>query len=299
MATLILRGTTVLIVVGCALIAVMRPLGHTTPNGGLIAYTSDLPQSDQQTIYLMDMARRLHYPLKLPLIDGWHPDWSPDGETVLFTLNFRIFSFNLPTQTVRQYTRLYGAMPVWSPDGAWIAFATHRDDDNYSLFRLDAACATVVACEASREPLVADLFVAHYPTWSPGGDDLLYNGGGPVLGYHLYSLVDESRQFITLSRTLGKANWSPDGERIVFAADVQGNDELFIMDMGSGQQQRITNTPAINERFPAFSANGTQIVFTARAHDHLQLFLMDVDGSNRRQITFAPSDALFPAWQPQ
>jgi Tol biopolymer transport system component len=37
--------------------------------------------------------------------------------------------------------------------------------------------------------------------------------------------------------------WSPDGERIAFATDRDGNWELYVMDADSSQQRRLTNTP--------------------------------------------------------
>jgi dipeptidyl aminopeptidase/acylaminoacyl peptidase len=43
--------------------------------------------------------------------------------------------------------------------------------------------------------------------------------------------------------------WSPDGERIVFASDRDGNWELYVMDAGGAQQRRLTNTPH-NESSP-------------------------------------------------
>ena len=44
--------------------------------------------------------------------------------------------------------------------------------------------------------------------------------------------------------------WSPDGERIVFASEREGNGELYVMDAGGVEQRRLTNTPE-DESSPA------------------------------------------------
>ncbi|MYE90366.1 hypothetical protein F4X33_15365, partial [Candidatus Poribacteria bacterium] len=36
-------------------------------------------------------------------------------------------------------------------------------------------------------------------------------------------------------------SWSPDGERIAFSSDRDGNREIYVMDADGGNQQNLTN----------------------------------------------------------
>jgi Tol biopolymer transport system component len=43
------------------------------------------------------------------------------------------------------------------------------------------------------------------------------------------------------------ASWSPDGARIAFASDRDGNWEIYLMNADGGQQQRITINEATDQ----------------------------------------------------
>ena len=42
----------------------------------------------------------------------------------------------------------------------------------------------------------------------------------------------------------GGHDWSPDGNKIVFSSDRDGNNELYVMDADGSNQTRLTNTLA-------------------------------------------------------
>jgi TolB protein len=44
--------------------------------------------------------------------------------------------------------------------------------------------------------------------------------------------------------------WSPDGLHIVFAADGEGNQELYVMDASGDNVQRLTSTALYDESYP-------------------------------------------------
>ena len=41
----------------------------------------------------------------------------------------------------------------------------------------------------------------------------------------------------------GAPSWSPDGKRIVFVSDREGNHEIYVMDTDGGNLQNLTNNP--------------------------------------------------------
>jgi TolB protein len=65
-------------------------------------------------------------------------------------------------------------------------------------------------------------------------------------------------------------------------------------------ERRLTTTPDIQERSPAFSPDGRWLAFAGENRDHvLDLYLMRPDGTQRRNLT-ADLDcgAEYPSWSP-
>ena len=54
--------------------------------------------------------------------------------------------------------------------------------------------------------------------------------------------------------------WSPDGEKIAFSSNPDGNGDIFVMDADGSNIRRLTHTPD-GEQFPSWSPDGEQIVF--------------------------------------
>lgn len=89
---------------------------------------------------------------------------------------------------------------------------------------------------------------------------------------------------------------SPDGTRIAFASNRNGNWDIFIMPVGGGQAVQVTDDPD-DELHPSWSPDGSRIVFCRRGTT-----------SGRWELWVAPSSALgateflgygmFPQWCP-
>lgn len=98
--------------------------------------------------------------------------------------------------------------------------------------------------------------------------------------------------------------WSPDGTRIAFVSNRDGNDEIYVMDSGGGHQTRLTSDPGADEE-PDWSPDGTRIAFSsdregaALGHPgEPQVFVMRADGSTPTRITAETPRARTPSWSP-
>jgi Tol biopolymer transport system component len=88
--------------------------------------------------------------------------------------------------------------------------------------------------------------------------------------------------------------WSPDGERIVFASERDGNWELYVMDAGGAHQRRLTNTLE-DESSPAWSPDGEKIAYVTGVIDGYEtIHMMNADGSGRKQL----AEGNGPSWSP-
>ena len=100
-------------------------------------------------------------------------------------------------------------------------------------------------------------------------------------------------------------NWlpvfSPDGTRIAFTSNRDGNPELYVMNRDGSNVRRITNHPAIDTT-PTWSPNGTQIAFTSDRAGTPQIYIIGADGLNLRRhhderVVRRPADVVAGAVQ--
>jgi len=95
-------------------------------------------------------------------------------------------------------------------------------------------------------------------------------------------------------------DWSPDGKNLVFASNVSGNYDIYVLEVeGNNLPQQITmHTGA--DMHPAWSPDGERIAFESKRDDgDWDIWVIKVDGSDLRNLT-ADSNAHDgnPTWSP-
>lgn len=69
--------------------------------------------------------------------------------------------------------------------------------------------------------------------------------------------------------------WSPDGRRLAFVSNRDGNFELYSIDRNGANERRLTRTPKVNEENPRLGAGGKRVLFV---HDG-RVSSMNPDGT--------------------
>ena len=137
----------------------------------------------------------------------WSPDdariaWSPDGTTVALTcLDSFIRLIHLVDGTQSSIWACHDPVssPAWSPDNAHIAF-TCRWSDNDMIYVIDLDHADV-----TRISIVGD---GPHPAWAP----------------YVIHLPEEEGDAV-------QPSWSPDGTKIAFATNRDGDYEIYVIDL--------------------------------------------------------------------
>jgi Tol biopolymer transport system component/subtilase family serine protease len=91
--------------------------------------------------------------------------------------------------------------------------------------------------------------------------------------------------------------WSPDGSKIAFHSNGDGDDEIYVMNAdGTGQTQLTFNTAT--DWFPAWSPDGSKIAFHSNGDGDDEIYVMNADGTGQTQLTFNSTLDRHPAWSP-
>lgn len=110
---------------------------------------------------------------------------------------------------------------------------------------------------------------------------------------------------------------SPDGKKMIYCSDKDGDLDLYVMDLKSGKEKRVTNTLGYDGG-AWFSPDGKKIVWRASrpstdaeikeykellkegmvAPTHMEVYVANADGSNAKQITFLEQANWAPNFTP-
>ncbi|HEX5581074.1 MAG TPA: BamA/TamA family outer membrane protein [Gemmatimonadaceae bacterium] len=150
--------------------------------------------------------------------------------------------------------------PSVSPDGRYVSFFSSRDLFGYSLLVAEVATGRVVK-ELS----------------TPASDP----------------------HFDALSFISSAGSWSPDGRYLAYVAYAQGDEEIEIFDIQSGditRRIRPTGVDAISD--PTWSPDGRRLAFSGSVGGISDLYVLELEGGQLRQMTRGRAAELQPVWTP-
>ncbi|MBI4652289.1 PD40 domain-containing protein [Candidatus Desantisbacteria bacterium] len=218
------------------------------------------------------------------------PNFSPDGKYILYN-NYQIKSDNNlyrahftdnNTLSVVKLTQS-GAddiFPMWCPDSTAIVFSSNRDG-NYNLYKMYMTNLdiyyfddkNIAECNRSEKDTLSDL--------------------------NNYTVEDMEKKYNNqLTNERGDDFFpvpSPDGSKILYSSNINGNWDLFVMDSSGQNKTRLTFDPA-DEEYASWSPDGKKIIFTSSRIKDKDVYMIDCNVNNLMQVTHDEVDEIHPKW---
>jgi TolB protein len=90
-------------------------------------------------------------------------------------------------------------------------------------------------------------------------------------------------------------SWSPDGNRIAFQSNRDGQYDIYTVRADGSDLRRLTNDRS-TDGAPTWNPTGTQIAFTSDRGGSNQIYVMSADGGPATKLTDEPVKADRPTW---
>lgn len=198
--------------------------------------------------------------------------------------------------------------PTWSPDGKKIAFSRRTQDDNYDIYVMDANGKNQT--NLTNSPTIDEIV----PTWSPDGKKIVisvylngdFNFDDPVWANMEIAVMDADGGNLTQLtdnefEDYG-ATWSPDGQKIAFSTNRDGNYEVYVMNADGSNQTNLSNRGDADDGWwaPYWSPDGQKIAFVSSRDGNYEIYVMNADGSNQTRLTNTAEEVTdsLPVWSP-
>jgi len=277
--------------------AVQLPDGIT----GQIAFVSD--QDGNQEIYLLNLDDMSQTNLTNDPGKDFSPAYAPNSASLAFVSDRlgEVYTNDLfvmeadgsnPTAIFPDQSGV--AYPTWSPDSLWIAYSAYvNDPGGYAVWKAMA--------DGSQQTVVADTPTNDWVSdWTPDGVHIAFFNSPDDPIDQLFIVCECGGDTVSPLTTLDEgenrfAAWSPDGSKIAFESNRDGNWAIWVMNSDLSGLFRLT--PGLS---PSWSPDGQFIVFASdfETEDNDELYIIGVDGAGLTRLTYTGSNNTEPEWRP-
>ncbi len=223
-----------------------------------------------------------------------HLVWSPAGNQMAFDSNrdgnSEIYVMNVDgtaqTRLTENPARDYN--PVWSPDGSRLAFLSDRDG-TVEIYVVQPDGAGLIR-------LISNLTEECCPMWSPLGDVIAFMSNQGGWGLYRMGVDGLNEAKLAMASAIAPA-WSPDGKRLAYVSDRDGNSNIYTVPVDGVGESRQTDNPG-QDTNPVWSPNGSQIAFFSNRDGNSELYVMNADGSAQTRLTTNAANECCLVWSP-
>jgi dipeptidyl aminopeptidase/acylaminoacyl peptidase len=140
------------------------------------------------------------------------------------------------------------------------------------------------------------------PSFSPDGTRVVYEVRAAGAGLHFYDTRDKKHRRLALSLKAAQPAWHPKEERLAFVSNVDGVDQVFLLDLACEKDEScdkaavaLTKDPK-SSRQPAWSPDGAWIAFEREDGKGSGILVVKADGTGLRRLSPNGSKDRRPSW---
>lgn len=199
------------------------------------------------------------------------------------------FNFTVTDQTLRNaahqiadevFEEILGIRGAFNTQIAFVSVEGRGQDKSYKLQLADADGQNPQAMLTSPRPILS-------PAWAPDGVRIAYvsfeNRNRSAI-YVQDRQQGSRKKLISKAGINGAPSWSPDGTRLAVTLSFEGNPDIYVLNVESGQTRRITQSPSIDTE--AVWADDSTLIFTSDRSGGPQLYEVSASGGRAERITF-------------
>lgn len=180
--------------------------------------------------------------------------------------------------------------PSMSPDGKSVVYAAFREPNVYEIYEMDIATGNATQ-------LTDRLGNINGPEISPDGTLIAFKYSAANTNQIWLMNRDGSDPHPIPNASGWDPTWSPDGQSILFASDMQGGIQLYRIKLDGSELQMVSDLPAIRGRSD-WSPNGSFIVTYSGPSWNRDVYIMNSDGSNAHMLTPTGGNSQGPSISP-
>ena len=196
--------------------------------------------------------------------------------------------------------------PVWSPSGDIIAYVT-GNEGFLEIVLMSAKTGERIERVTKRffrekyEEIRTDFGgFGRSLTWAPDGDRIAFIAKHHDANYLLEVniLTEELTQYFELDfDNVTSPDYDGSGERIVFSALREGQTDLYVIELLTGEVDRFTFDP-FNDTHPSWHPITGEILYTSERGAKNRLVLINLNQGTERLLTDGTYNAISPSWTP-
>ena len=217
------------------------------------------------------------------------PNWSPDGKSLLYNSEGKIFDFNIATSEITEINTGFAQNNnndhVLSFDGKMLGISDHTEhEDNQSLIY-------VLPATGGKPEQITSEAPSYLHGFSPDDKAIVYTAGrGDFEHLDIYKANLETKEETRITDAPGLddgSEYSPDGKYIYFNSARTGTMQIWRMKPDGSEQEQLT-FDEYNDWFPHISPDGKTLVFISYSKEvdaedhpfykHVYLRTMPADG---------------------
>lgn len=213
--------------------------------------------------------------------EAQQPAVSVDGTKLAYVrLNSGIFVLDLTTGESRHVINHSSAVsPSFSPGGYRLAYAEYTVTDWWHLFVANSQVHTANVDGTGDTTAL----VGRRPVWSPTSSLIVYEACDDTTCGLLILNADDSTTRILVGNSAGKASWAPDGQRLTYSTDADGDSEMWVINLDGTGAKKLTDNMS-TDALGAWSPDGQYIYFLSDRQDGWWIWVMRPDGTEQRQV---------------